>query len=80
MAKCEKIEAKPVPPPAAYRLELSEDEAQYIAALLTRTIVDDDRLRKLDADLHGTLCEQLTPVRRLELENGQSINVVGWAV
>lgn len=80
MATCEKIEVKPVPPPPAeYHLTLSEDEAQYIAALLTVTYVDDDGLGTLDANLHATLCDKLAPLRGLELADGRTIQVVGWA-
>lgn len=34
MAKCKKIEVKPVPPPAEYRLSLSAIEAEALHALL----------------------------------------------
>jgi hypothetical protein len=34
MAKCERIDETPVPPPPTYRLELSDDEARFIRTLL----------------------------------------------
>ena len=37
MAKCERIEQTPTPPPPVYRLELSQDEADVLLDTFMRT-------------------------------------------
>lgn len=84
MAKCERIGAKPVPPPAGYQLTLSEEEAQFLRALLGGHIIGQGSVRDMSGRIYSVLRDAGVPRRALDLmasralDGKTALRLFGW--